>query len=59
MKSKGTGNIMVPNVTSKNGGNLPTHNVGSPPGPMGSAGGAMKNGGSYMNGAKPGTVKAK
>jgi hypothetical protein len=59
MKSKGTGNIAFPNATSSNGGNLPTCNVGKPPGPMGSAGGIMKNGGSYTMGAKPGTVKAK
>ena len=59
MKSKGTGNIAVPNVTSSNGGNLPTCNVGKSPGPMGSAGGIMKSGGSYSKGSAPGAVKAK
>ena len=59
MKHKGTGSKSFPNVSSKNGGNLPTHNVGDAPGAKGSSNGPMKNGGRYSKGCKVGTVKAK
>ena len=59
MKSKGTGNIPVPNVGPKNGGNLPSHNVGDAPGPKGNAGSPSGTAGSYTKGCAVGTAKHK
>jgi hypothetical protein len=57
MKNTKPGNC--PQVKSCKTGNLPYYKAGDAPGASGSAGGKMKDGGSYKTGSDPGTVKAK